>query len=120
MVLNVLEQIDLELEYSNDMLIHSKNNSISPMNQLLMTLRFYATGGHLNSLADFGGMDISTVSRILVRTSEAIAKLYPRYIKMPEDTVGEQVRFYDIARFPRTIGVVEGTHIKIKNQDLYI
>ncbi|XP_023312227.1 putative nuclease HARBI1 [Anoplophora glabripennis] len=109
-VVNVLEQIDHELEYP-----YNINNSISPINQLLMTLRFYSTGGHLNSLADFGGMDTSTVSRIVVKVSQAIARLYPRYIKMPEDIVDEQIRFHDIARFPRTIGVIDGTHIKIRN-----
>ncbi|XP_031332890.1 putative nuclease HARBI1 [Photinus pyralis] len=109
-VLNVLEQIEPALEYPNDV-----NNSVSPINQLLMALRFYATGGHLNVLADFGGMDTSTISRIIVRVSEALARLYPRHVKMPEDVVGEQVRFYDIARFPRAIGAVDGTHIKIKN-----
>ncbi|CAG9773144.1 unnamed protein product [Ceutorhynchus assimilis] len=110
--LRVLEQIEPELEYPNNM-----NNSVSPINQFLITLRYYPTGGHLNFLADFGGMDTSTVSRIIVRVSEAIARLYPQYIDMPQpqNIIDEQIKFHDIARFPRVLGVVDGTHIKIQN-----
>lgn len=92
---------------------------MSPINQILLTLRYYGTGGHLNSLADYIGMDTSTVSRIIVRVSVAIARLYPRYIKMPEDQLSEQIKFYDIAKFPKTLAVVDGTHIRINNPGLF-
>jgi hypothetical protein len=49
------------------------------MNQLLTTLRFYSTGGHLQSIADYCGMHVSTVSRIIVRVSRTIADLYNMY-----------------------------------------
>lgn len=49
------------------------------MCQLLATMRLYATGGHLSSVADFMGMDPSTVSRIVKRTTAAIAHLRNRY-----------------------------------------
>lgn len=85
---------------------------------MLVTLRFYATGTHLDALADFAGMDTATVSRSIVRVSEALARLYPEVIRMPADRVREQVDFHSIARFPRTIGVVDGTHIKISKPGL--
>jgi DNA-binding MarR family transcriptional regulator len=46
------------------------------MNQLLACLRLYSTGGHLQQVADFMGMHISTACRIVKRVSEAIARLY--------------------------------------------
>ncbi|CAH1969941.1 unnamed protein product [Acanthoscelides obtectus] len=55
------------------------------------------------------------VSRVIVRVSHAIAKLYPRYVRMPEDLLDEQVKFYNISRLPRIVCVNDGTHIKIKN-----
>ncbi|KAI4455387.1 hypothetical protein MML48_9g00011346 [Holotrichia oblita] len=70
-VYHLLTLIEHELEYPNDV-----NNSVTPINQILTCLRFFASGGHLNSVADFVGMDISTASRIIVRVSEAIARLY--------------------------------------------
>lgn len=85
------------------------------MNQLLTGLRLFATGGHLSSVADLMKMDISTVSRIVVRVSEAIATLSPRFIRMPRDNeiIKEQYKFHQIARFPKVIGAVDGTHIRI-------
>ncbi|KAK4887491.1 hypothetical protein RN001_003762 [Aquatica leii] len=50
-VLAILAQIEGQLKFNNNL-----NNSISPINQLLTTLRFYASAGHQNSLADFMGM----------------------------------------------------------------
>ncbi|RVE41429.1 hypothetical protein evm_013923 [Chilo suppressalis] len=50
--LDVLQLIEHQLEFPND-----KNNSLSPINQLLLTLRFYATGCHQLTIGDFYGED---------------------------------------------------------------
>ncbi|KAG5869934.1 hypothetical protein JTB14_001218 [Gonioctena quinquepunctata] len=48
-VLQLIEIIEDQLEYPHDDL----NNSVSPINQLLTTLRFHARSGHLAAVADF-------------------------------------------------------------------
>ncbi|KAI4466883.1 hypothetical protein MML48_2g00000359 [Holotrichia oblita] len=63
-VLNILINIEDQLEYASDM-----NNSVTPMDQLLTSLRFYASAGHLASIADFMGMHLSTASRVIQRVS---------------------------------------------------
>ncbi|KAJ8930575.1 hypothetical protein NQ314_016607 [Rhamnusium bicolor] len=73
-VLTVLEQIEENLEVENDL-----NNSVSPINQLLTTLRFYACDEHQFSLGDFMGVHPSTVSRIISKVSAAVANLRPYY-----------------------------------------
>ncbi|KAJ8910200.1 hypothetical protein NQ315_014371 [Exocentrus adspersus] len=105
-VLHLVTLIENELEFPNDM-----NNSVSPINQLLTCLRFYASAGHLNAVADFMGMDVSTTSRIICRVSEAIARLAPRLINMPvrNDIFRYQTKFHNVAGFPRVIGLVDGT-----------
>ncbi|KAJ8917027.1 hypothetical protein NQ315_012945, partial [Exocentrus adspersus] len=107
-VLHLVTLIEDELEFPN------MNNSVSPINQLLTCLRFYASAGHLNAVADFMEMDVSTTSRITCRVSEAIA---PRFINMPvrNDIFRYQTKFHNVARFPRVIGLVDGTHIKIQS-----
>lgn len=94
-----------------------RNNSVSPINQLLTTLRFYASSGHLATVADFMGMHESTASRIVKRVSIILAQLYRIFVKMPtpEESLRVQTEFYDRAAFPRVIGVVDGTHIKIQS-----
>lgn len=87
------------------------------MNQLLTTLRFYASSGHLVAVADFMGMHESTTSRVVKRVSIILAQLYGRFVKMPtpQESLRVQTEFYDRAAFPRVIGVVDGTHIKIQS-----
>jgi hypothetical protein len=88
------------------------------MNQLLTTLRFYSTGGHLQSIADYCGMHVSTVSGIIVRVSRTIADLYNMYISFPttnEEIVQEQIKF--VAAFPRVVGAIDCTHVKIQSPD---
>jgi len=88
------------------------------MNQLLCALRFYATGCHQLIAADFGGFSKTSAHRIIHRVSDAIARLGPQQIVFP-DTAGEirrtQTNFYRIARFPRVVGALDCTHIKIQS-----
>lgn len=96
---------------------------MTPRNQLLTTLRFYATGGHLSSIADFMGMHTSTVSKIVKRTSNVLAGLRPLYICMPRTDVEKievQQQFFQIAAFPRVIGFVDGTQIRIQSPGMII
>lgn len=87
------------------------------MNQLLTTLRFYACDDHQLSLGDFIGCHQSTVSKIVSRVTAAIASLRPMHVKMPEgpDLMHTQQEFYSIARFPRVVGCIDGTHVKIQS-----
>ena len=81
-----------------------------------------ATNGHLQSTADFAGVHVSTVCRIIKRVSRAIARLYGTFIKFPgtEDEIREkQIEFHRIASFPKVIGAVDGTHIKIQSPGGY-
>lgn len=88
------------------------------MNQLLLTLRFYATGSFLRSSGDFSGVSISTASRVVKRVSEAIAALRHTMIKMPGNAreIEEMKQgFYRMYRFPRVIGCIDCTHIRIQS-----
>lgn len=98
------------------MSLFCRNDAVSPMNQLLTTLRYYATNFHLQSAANFGGFSKVTAHRIIQRVSASIAKLRPQFITFPgsaEERRKTQVQFYDIARFPRVIGAIDCTHVKI-------
>lgn len=71
------------------------------MSQLLLTLRFYATGGDQLSLADFSGVSKATAHRIIHRVSCAIASLRPMYIGMPSNQqaiLDAQMAFQDFQR----------------------
>lgn len=94
-----------------------RNNSVSPINQLLACLRFFATGNHQSGIADVSGTHVSTICRIVKRVSSAIVTIIPQFIKMPtaQEIIHTQLNFYNIARFPKVIGIVDGTHIRIQS-----
>lgn len=54
------------------------------MNQLLIFLRLCATGNHLASIGDFGGVHVSTVSGLTKRVGRALAGKSRQFIRMPE------------------------------------
>lgn len=95
-----------------------RNNSISPINQLLIALRFYATGNHLLAVADMGGISVATCSRIIKRVSAAIVTLRPEFVKFPntsEEQENVKMEFYNISRFPNVLGCIDCTHVKIQS-----
>ncbi|XP_045450630.1 uncharacterized protein LOC123659460 [Melitaea cinxia] len=56
-----------------------RNNGVSPLHQLLLTLRFYALGTMLIAVGDFAGVSKSTACRIVQNISKSIAKLYNNF-----------------------------------------
>lgn len=92
-----------------------------PLQQLLLTLRFYATGTFYITIGDFGGLHNSTLCKIVKRVTEAIASMRQNFISLPKSRVeilAIQECFYKIGRFPRVIAALDCTHIKITSPGL--
>ncbi|XP_046970932.1 putative nuclease HARBI1 [Vanessa cardui] len=88
------------------------------MLQLLITLRFFATGSFYITVGDFGGVHNSTACRIINKCVDAIASLRKTYIKLPRSQVEikkTQEEFYKIARFPQVVSAIDCTHIRIQS-----
>lgn len=62
------------------------------------------------------GIHTATATRIIVRVSDALATLQPQYIKMREGQrlQNTQNRFFELATFPRVIGAIDCTHVKVQ------
>lgn len=93
----------------------SWNSAISPENRLLLTLNYYATGCFLGAIGDMSGVSKASVSRIVLNVSVAIAKLRPKFVKFPSNLQSLTYGFYNIAKFPRVIGIIGCTHVNIKS-----
>lgn len=95
-----------------------RNCALSASDMVLLALRFYASGSFLLTVADYCGVSVATASRVVKKVSTAIAKLGQRFIEMPssnEEIMDVSNRFYNIAKFPKVIGCVDGTHIRIQS-----
>ncbi|KAG5898847.1 hypothetical protein JTB14_014274 [Gonioctena quinquepunctata] len=116
-VITLLTQIENQLEYPDD-----RTNSLSPMNQLLLTLRFYTSSGHMIQTADFMNVHVSTVSRVIAYVSPLIAYLRPRVVIMPhhQQRVRAQNEFFNIAGFPKVQALIDCTHVKIDSPSAFL
>lgn len=85
---------------------------------VLLTLRFFACGNFLVTVADYCGVSVATACRVVKKVSIAIAKLSDAFIHMPttkEEIMQSASEFYTLARFPKVIGAIDGTHVKIQS-----
>lgn len=100
-----------------------RNCSLSPLLQLLLTLRFYATGSFLLVAGDIIHVSKATSCRVVKRVTRALASLSPRFINMPqtaEEIESAKIKFYMIASLPKCIGAIDCTHIKILSPGMII
>lgn len=75
-------------------------------------------GSLLTILGELSGVDKSTTSRLITKTIRAIAGLHSEFIEMPsnaEDVQRLRESFYNISKFPRCIGALDCTHIRIQS-----
>ena len=91
--------------------------TISGMEKILVTLRYYATASFHLVTADFHGVSESSICNIVPVVSEKIAGLRSRFISMPttNDEIEQNRReFFNVAGMPGIIGAVDGTLIRIQ------
>ena len=84
--------------------------------QLLLTLRFYATGTFQLACGDLCEISQPSASWIIKRVSEAIARLKNIHITFPDGDMLQQLKldFWRICAFPSVVGAIDCTHIKIQ------
>lgn len=102
-------------------LFDSRRCNVTSMEQLLLTLRFYANGSFGICAAEFAGVSVTTAYETVKRVSVAIGGLFTDYVKMPSnrDEIRQaQYSFFSVARLPMVIGAIDCTHIKIQSPGL--
>ena len=88
------------------------------MNQLLIALRFYATGTFQLVVGDTFAVDNATICRTLHRVTAALAELREIFLKFPSTDAEcrETMRaFYEKSKMPGVIGAIDCTHIPIQS-----
>ena len=116
---NTTKYILKEIENDEDLCRLTRRNQSLPSHfQLLLALRYYATGGYQLTVGDTCNLHQTTVSKIVKRVSIALAKKRSKYIFMPRNAEEERLtyqKFHNIAQFPNVIGAIDCTHIAIAN-----
>ncbi|XP_053378584.1 putative nuclease HARBI1 [Mercenaria mercenaria] len=107
----------------------ARHQSLSVREKILIALRYFATGGvHLND-GDIHHVSQSTVSKAVneVVTALCTPALIQQFVSFPTqvaDLDKQAQQFYGTARFPKVVGVIDGTHIKIlapsEEEDIFV
>ncbi|KAK5646025.1 hypothetical protein RI129_004489 [Pyrocoelia pectoralis] len=82
------------------------------------TLRFLATGSIYSVVGEICGVDKATSCRAIDKVITAISELHHEFISMPTnlDEISEiRQGFYNICKFPRCIGALDCTHVRIQS-----
>ncbi|VDI35353.1 Hypothetical predicted protein [Mytilus galloprovincialis] len=92
-----------------------RSHALSAEMQVLVALRFFASGSFMQVIGDTVGIDKSTVSRCVNKVSKALASKSDQYIKWPSEQRKRDIKqgFYDNGGFPGVIGCIDGTHVRI-------
>lgn len=95
-----------------------RNKAICARDQLLITLRFYATASFQQLIGDTVNVNKSTICRIIRKVSRQLASLKNMYVKMPttnEEISETNLGFYQIRGFPGVVGTIDCTHVRIQS-----
>ncbi|XP_070379282.1 putative nuclease HARBI1 [Dermacentor albipictus] len=92
-----------------------RSGALSAELQVMLALKFFASGCFLITAGDVIGAHESTASRTVRRV--ASSGDHPRFLSSwpsPREVRGVQGCFYAVAGFPRVVGAIDGTHVRIQ------
>lgn len=95
-----------------------RNHAVTPINMLLIALRFYATGSFFINIGDHFNVSKQSCGRIVHKVSHYLALLGRDFIKMPNNGQKRNYvssTFFKICGFPNVIGAIDGTHIRLQS-----
>ncbi|XP_060763989.1 putative nuclease HARBI1 [Neoarius graeffei] len=80
-----------------------------------LSLHYFASGQYMYSIGDAENLSKNTVCRMIRKVVLALTKLLNAFVVFPGHLTALQIKegFYAIAGFPRVIGAIDCTHIRI-------
>ncbi|CAC5414366.1 HARBI1 [Mytilus coruscus] len=94
-----------------------RSQPISVEMQVMLALRFYASGSFLEVIGDTMGVDKATACRAVNDVTNALLSKKDQFIKWParqEERDRNKQGFFRGGLFPGVIGCIDGTHVKIQ------
>ena len=73
---------------------------LTPMQQMLIALRFYVTGTFPRVIGDLFGVSTFAACTTIHKVSKAIAKQRAQFLSFPENLADTKRKFYDVGHFP--------------------
>ena len=105
-----------ELEPQLARLTH-RTSAIPVHTQVMLALRFFASGSFQSVLGDLTGLSQPSASKVIEDVTTALYNKARREIRMPaspQALITKKQEFYDLAGFPGVIGAIDCTHVPVK------
>ena len=94
-----------------------RSHALPPCLQVFIGLRFFGHGSIFDdSGAEPHGVCIATACRAIRRVTKALCRVQSQFIKFPTnfaDVQRKQRDFTAVRGFPRVVGAIDGTHVKL-------
>ena len=111
-VMHLVHTISIYLQHQT-----ARNYALTPVQQVLIALRFFAEGSSLRVLGDAHGVSPATVHRCIYRVVEVVnTNYFNQIIQFPEN-INNLPRLFQLktqSLMPNVCGIVDGTHVNIR------
>ncbi|XP_064638287.1 putative nuclease HARBI1 [Lineus longissimus] len=99
---------------------NNRGHPMSPRTQVLVALRYYATGSFQIVHGDLQGVSQPSASRLVKRVSGLLTRKRAEVIRFPigQEAVENKRKFYEQYGFPDVLGCVDGVHVPIEAPSL--
>ena len=89
-----------------------RNGPLTPVLQVCLVLRFYATGSFQSVVGEVIGVDQSSACRTITMVTDALMLRVRDWIKMPTQAEAnrQKQKFYAMKAIPSVIGCIDSTH----------
>ena len=98
---------------SADQELQCRKHAVPPLLQLLVCLRFFATGHFQRTDGDLLGISRQTTGEIIHRITRCLIRKKRTFLSFPQNLASTKAQFYGVAQFPSVIGAIDCTHIPI-------
>lgn len=108
--------IDIVNDLRPEIEVQKRSYTVPAHMQVMVALRFFATGTFQSVVGDTVGISQPTISRIIHRVSRALVGQMPAWVYLPsqEEAEKQKINFFGKAGFPSVIGCIDGTHVRIQ------
>jgi len=107
-VIDLVKILDKDLQHQT-----RRGLPLTPLQQVLIALRFHATGTFKWVVGDLLGVSVFAACTVIHKVSRAIAKQKGHILSFPDNLTDTKRKFCDVAHFPDVIGAIDCTHIRI-------
>ncbi|KAK0140937.1 putative nuclease HARBI1 [Merluccius polli] len=94
-----------------------RSHALTVEEQVLIALRFYASGSFFEVIGDGLAVRKSAVGHVVHSVSSALTNLLGQFVKWPEnedDMARTKKKFFSSGGMPNTIGIIDCTHVHIQ------